>query len=143
MKRKLVWGFILLTIALPVGLAAKCGRSGPGLDDPLRTGGPCRYEDYAGVITVKAVSQEGPGGANDSQPNLDRKSVVLTVEFRADVESDAPAEARRFEENVAVTQKESEAKGAKVGKKYRASAKYQSQGTCNPGPYLASFNDWK
>lgn len=114
-------------------LACACSKP----NDPV-TGGGCRYARYPGSITVKTIERDEQV-AETSNPA--RQSVVVTVEFVADSNS-GPTQAARINDTVSITPREAEAKDVKAGKQYRAYSMYLSNGTCNPGPYLAPFSEW-
>lgn len=99
--------------------------NGGGSVNQQVTGSPCQYHEYPGTLTVGEVHTP-PGGGE-----------VVTVKFDADSAEAAPQPAQHFSRDVTLSREQAERAGVAAGKKYRASASYITQGTCNPGPYLA------
>jgi hypothetical protein len=85
----------------------------------------------------------GQEGAPANRPSDPDTELVITVEFESDRNVSAPKAASHFMNAITITSRQAEAKGVKVGKMFQAHSMYQTRGTCNPGPYLADFDEWK
>jgi hypothetical protein len=106
-------------------------------------GGSCNYENYPGTVTIKSVKTP-PSQQGNSSINAARNLVLVEYEFAFDKGSYVPfTEKEVFTEEIEITQEQVKEKDVKIGKKYRAGVRYQTSGTCNPGPYWDEFEDWK
>lgn len=107
------------------------GKAGIAAKNQQVTGGPCQYRDYPGAVNVKEVRASAGGDE------------MVTVEFDADASGAAPQPARHFSRDMTLSREQAARMGVAAGKKYRASASYITQGTCDPGPYLARPDEWQ
>lgn len=125
---------LLIAGMVSIVIACQCTKR-----DSYVTGGPCSYARYPGTLVVKSIERDEQ--ATDVL-NPDVQSVLVSVEFTADADSGATHGAS-MTNTVSITPREAEAKDVKVGRQFRAYSMRLTKGTCNPGPYLAAFTEWK
>ena len=123
---------ILVLLFIGGGLFTACSND-QRADDPAGMH-RCIYKSYSGELTIEEVRYN---------PDSGDKPYVIHYKFKTDSQDIVSQLKPTDLETDWLTAEQISTFDIKPGKKFRADVKYIVSGTCAPGPYLESPENWR